>query len=673
MTTQNSEKRPITLEDLYKVKSVEDPRFSPDGQWIAFVRVDMDKAANGYKRNIWLVSTDGGKPLQLTRSGKDSQPRWSPDGKTLAFLSGRGDKPQVYLLPVTAPGGEPRPLTTHPNGVSAYTWSPDGTQIAFLAAMNAEERASENLPDDQKPKPKTKEEEDKRIDPRVLTTIPYRVGTSYLTDRFAQLYVIPVGGVNDEAAKPRRLTDVDTNYTEPQWSSDGQYLYTSRPTQIDIDEPSRSSAVYRVRISDGQHEQLVDEIHLTGSPLPSPDGRWIAYYRAPHEDLSLRINRLAVIARDSFDGSTGRDLTLQANINPSQFRWNGDRLIFSAQVRGAASIYSVTLDGDIQPLMTEAMKAEVFDVAPDGTLAFAAATSMSPPELYLCRAGQVTQLTQFNQPLLDEIIVQPTHHLAYKNPEGHDLDGWYVLPVGYETGKTYPLILDIHGGPHIMWGPNEDSMWFTWQYLAAQGYVTFFCNPRGSGGYGEAFQQAIHRGWGDYAFADINAGVDALLEKGFVDSVRMAVTGGSYGGYMTVWIISHTDRFVTAVSQRGVYNLLSFFGTTDIPTFVLNEFGVLPTDDPEYLWQQSPLAHAHKIKTPLLITHSENDFRVPISEAEQLFGYLRRKGVKTEFVRFPREGHELTRSGEPEHRIDTIRRLVAWFDASCKPEMQPGS
>jgi dipeptidyl aminopeptidase/acylaminoacyl peptidase len=273
------------------------------------------------------------------------------------------------------------------------------------------------------------------------------------------------------------------------------------------------------------------------------------------------------------------------------------------------------------------------------------------------------RLTQFNQPLLDQIAFQPLHHLSYKAPDGHGIDGWYLLPPDYEAGKFYPMIVYIHGGPHIMWGPSNPTEGFEWQNMAARGYVTFFCNPRGSGGYGEAFQMAVHGGgWGDLAYGDIMAGVDALIEKGLVDTSRMYVTGGSYGGYMTTWIVSHTDRFKAAVTQRGVYNLLSFFGTSDIPTFILNEFGVLPMDDPTFLWEQSPLAHAHKIKTPLLIMHSENDFRVPISEAEQLFGYLRRVGTATEFVRFPRDGHELTRAGEPEHRVEHLKRILDWFE-----------
>jgi dipeptidyl aminopeptidase/acylaminoacyl peptidase len=240
--------------------------------------------------------------------------------------------------------------------------------------------------------------------------------------------------------------------------------------------------------------------------------------------------------------------------------------------------------------------------------------------------------------------------------------------VDYQESKTYPLALNIHGGPHVMWGPGMKSMWHEWQFNAARGYVVFYCNPRGADGYGEGFQMALHGDWGNVAMDDIMVGVDTLLQKGFVDEKRMALTGGSYGGYMTAWILGHSDRFVAGAALRGVYNLLGFMGVTDIPSFIPTEFGVDPWENPMFLWENSPLAHAHKIKTPLLILHSENDYRVPIAEGEQLFAYVRRSGGTVQFVRFPRDGHEMTRSGEPEHRLSSLTHIINWFDKYCLPE-----
>jgi dipeptidyl aminopeptidase/acylaminoacyl peptidase len=667
-----TEKRAITLDDLYKYKSVEDVRISPDGCWIAYVRVDLDKASNSYKRNIWLSEVGAVKtaPYQFTRGGKDSQPRWSPDSQSLAFLSGRGEKPQVYLLPLTAPGGEARQITSHPNGVNMFNWSPDGTKIAFLSNMNTDERQKEDSEPEAPPIDKLEgkyrsdrreEDEKKKIDPRIITRVPYRVGTAFVTDRFAQIYVTGI----EEGAKARRLTSVDANYQEPQWSRDGKFIYSARPANTEADEPFRQSRLFRIEVENGAETSIHHlEDHTDMQPLPSPDGKWIAYMRFPEDKASMRFNRLTVISAE--DGEPV-DLNLKNDLAPTLYRWASDgKLLFGGENRGAVQLYSVVPEsGEVEQLLGGDLRIDSFDVAPNGTIAFVASTPEHPQEVFVKPMEQsaAVRLTDFNQPLVDEIEMQPYHHLQYKAPDGQGVEGWYLLPHDYEEGKQYPLILYIHGGPHIMWGPGNPVEGFEWQNMAARGYVTFFCNPRGSGGYGEQFQMAVYGGgWGDLAYGDIMAGVDALIDKGIVDSERLYVTGGSYGGYMTTWIVSHTDRFKAAVTQRGVYNLLSFFGTSDIPTFILNEFGTLPVDKPDFLWEQSPLAHAHKIKTPLLILHSENDFRVPISEAEQLFGYLRRVGTPTEFIRFPREGHELTRSGEPEHRIDHLKRILDWFE-----------
>jgi dipeptidyl aminopeptidase/acylaminoacyl peptidase len=272
-----------------------------------------------------------------------------------------------------------------------------------------------------------------------------------------------------------------------------------------------------------------------------------------------------------------------------------------------------------------------------------------------------------NQEFLSGVFVHERHEIRYTPEGGQEIQGWYILPAHYEAGKTYPLALNIHGGPHVMWGASTQSIWHEMQFQAAQGYVVFYCNPRGAGGYGEAFQMALHAAWGDVAYTDIMAGVEMLIEKGFVDPTRMAITGGSYGGYMTAWIVGHTNRFVSAVSIRGVYNLLSFYGTSDVPLLITNEFDVEPWENPTLLWQHSPLAYAHQIKTPLLVIHSENDFRVPISDGEQLFAYVRRSGGTVQMVRFPRDGHELSRSGEPEHRVSSLTHMIDWFNKYCQP------
>ncbi len=677
----SAEKQPITAEDLYRITLVEDPHISPDGRWIAYVQVTVDKLDNGYKRNIWLASTEGESPFQLTRSGKDSQPRWSPDGKFLAFTSSRDEKPQIYLLPITAHGGEPRALTSLPNGANNPAWSADSTQIAFLSGMNAEARAREDK-DIEDPKPQDKLEgkhrkerkdleESKRWDPRVVERIPYRSGTSYLTDNFTQVYVISVAeDLPKEEAKPRRLTNVNADHNPPQWSPDGQYILTARMSDPNTDEPWRWSVLFRIHVADGEHEQLTDNDFSSFAPLVSPDGQWIAFGRLPREQLSERYNRLAIMP---FSGREIRDLSLPLDRDVADIKWSPDSqaALFTVWNEGHVELYRANLDGSgIDTLIAKAMDVESFDVHAEAGIAFVGSTVADPSELYWQDSSidEPAQLTTVNQKFLESVTVGPYHEIRWQSPSSTEIQGWYMLPVGYEEGKLYPLALNIHGGPHVMWGPTFKSQWHEWQFQAARGYIVFFCNPRGSDGYGEAFQMALHAAWGPVAMDDIMAGVDAIMAKGFVDSKRLAITGGSYGGFMTTWITSHTDRFVTAASLRGVYNMLSFSGTTDIVSFTSNEMGVEPWEDPTFLWENSPLAHAHKIKTPMLLMHSENDFRVPISEGEQMYTYIRRTGGKVKLVRFPREGHELTRTGEPEHRVSSLLHIINWFDEYCYPE-----
>lgn len=674
-------KRPMTIDDLYRINNVEDPQISPDGKSIAYVRVTLDKFDNTYHRNIWLSATDGSEPIQLTRSNKDSHPRWSPDGKTLMFVSSRGEKPQVYLLPVGEPGGEARVLTSVQNGALAPEWSADGVHIAFLSPMRADEREQEDSGEEQeapkdsleaKHRKERQEQDDKeRLDPYFMWRIPYREGTRFRDGRFAQIYVMPVAE-GDEKAKPRRLTNVDADHSPGQWSPDGHFIYTSRQIDPANDEPFRDSGLYRIVVESGEATLLTDDSHTCFSPVPSPDGQWLAYARLPlGGGGTLEANvRLTVMPAE---GGESRDLNIELDRSVNEFEWvaDSDALIFSIDDYGDVPICKVSVDGDdVEKLVSGTFKANAFSIGGKGELAFSVSTPVNPGELYYLPAGQTehTVMTDFNKAFLDEVVVQETHELRFKNTKGEEVQGWYLLPVGYEEGQKYPLALNIHGGPHAMWGPGERTMFHEWQVHAARGYAVFYCNPHGSGGYGEAYTRALHSAWGDVAHDDVMSGVDAFLELGFVDEARMAVTGGSYGGYMTAWVVGHTDRFASAVTQRGVYNLTSFYGTSDVPALISQEFDVEPWEDPDKLWYHSPLAYAHKIKTPILIIHAENDYRVPIEQAEQLFAFVRRSGGTTEMWRYPRDGHELSRSGEPKHRVSRLERMIAWFDKYCQPQ-----
>ncbi|QPC82263.1 S9 family peptidase [Phototrophicus methaneseepsis] len=676
-----SEKRPITAEDLNRIIYIEDPQVSPDGKWIAYVHVTPNPGEKRYTSNIWLAATDGTTLYQLTRGGKDTTPRWSPDGSALAFVSTRNGVPQIFLLPVNAIGGEARQLTSNKNGAAAPAWSPDGSMIAYLSSMNAEERAKEDSGEAEEPPQdeleskyrKDREAETKKafFDPMFIERIPFRQGTSYMDDRRQQVYVIATAeGLEGDAAKARRLTSLAGSYTPPQWSPDGSTLYTSRPWDLEKDESFRWGNIYSIDITSGEETRfLADDEHSYYGALPSPDGKWLAAIRS-ESIITDDVSRFLLIPLEGDGEPVVLNETLDRSIGG--YEWTDDgRLFASVADNGVVNVFEIDIENTtFKPVVDGRMYVRDFSVSNDGSVAYSFSTPMNPNELgYKATNGEQVVLTEANKKLLDEVFVQETYGVRYASPSGTEIQGWYILPVGYEEGKEYPLALNIHGGPHAMWGDSERSMWHEWQFHAARGYVVFYCNPRGSDGYGESFLNALHSDWGNIAMDDIMAGVDLMIEKGMIDVNHMAVTGGSYGGYMTAWIVGHTDRFVAAVSQRGVYNLTSFYGTSDVPVLISAEFDAEPWENPEKLWEHSPLAYAHNVTTPLLIIHSENDFRVPIEQGEQLFAWVRRAtNTPVKLVRYPREGHELSRSGEPNHRISRLTQMVNWFDTYCFPE-----
>ncbi len=672
----SAEKRPITIEDLAQIRYVDEPQLSPDGRWIAYVLTTPDLKEDSYTRNIWLVSVAGGDPIQLTRGNKDSSPRWSPDGQQLVFVSARNKKPQIFLLSVTAPGGEARPLTNAENGATAPAWSPDGAFIAYLSPMNAAERAQEDSAPPQDPpadkleskyrEERKAEDEKRRWDPRPVWRIPYRADPDFLDDRYAQIYIIPTAANGD--AKPRRMTNTDADYEPPQWTPDGRALYSARTVDPTADTPWRWQNIVKIDVETAAETRLEDHDYSVFNPRLSPDGRWLACTRMPR-DKTDRVYRFTLM---SLDGDETRDLNATLDRNIGNYVWSPDgHLLYTVLSEGYIEPYSYDPAQDAhQKLAHGAMNITGLDVGAGGALALAITTPDNPSEIYTWSTdGGLARRTNINQAFLDQVIVQPHIELRWQAQNGMSVQGWYLLPVGYEEGHTYPLSLNIHGGPHIMWGPCERTMWHEFQAHAARGYVVFYCNPRGADGYGDAFMSALHANWGPVAEADILAGLDALLARGFVDEGRLAVTGGSYGGYMTAWLISHHDRFKAAVAQRGVYNLYSFYGTSDVPLLISSEYDVHPWENPTLLWEHSPIAHAHRIRTPLLIIHAENDYRVPIEQSEQLFAIVRRATqTPVRMLRYPREGHEMSRSGEPRHRIHHLNAMLDWFDTYCRQQ-----
>ena len=639
-------KRPITAEDLKRINYLQDPQFSPDGEAIAFVKVTPDSRERTYKRNIWLYLRDTRETRQITRSDYDSQPRWSPDGTQLAFVSSRGgDKPQIYLLPTATPGGEARQLSALENGCHSPCWSPDGKRIAFLSPVSGDERNLEETQQEEPCEPKDKldsrhrkerkaEDEASRWDPRPMWRIPFRYGTAYVDERYDQVYVMETAESSD--SKPRRLTGINADYSAPYWSADGLSIFSARTTVPDGDEPWHAMNIYRLDVDTGEETALTDEEFSYSVPKPSPDGKWIACERS-HIGITDLPTRLIVLATD---GSEERVINESLDRMVLDWAWSLENVLAcSVQSEGKVLPWLYDPDSDrLSPAHDGIYDIEQLDFGVGGAMAMTVSTPQNPQELYVLADGGFSEVTNFNHEWLAEVQVQPVHELRFDTPHG-EVQGWYILPAKSETGKKAPLALNIHGGPHVPWGYSTKTMWHEWQFHAARGYAVFYCNPHGSGGYGGAFIRKLHADWGPVAMDDIMAGVEAFLRLGYADEDRMAITGGSYGGFMTAWIIGHTGRFKAAVAQRGVYNLSSFYGTSYLPLLISNEFDAEPWDDHDVYWNNSPLKYAASIKTPLLITHSENDFGVPIEQAEQLFAWVRRAtNTPVSMLRYPARG-----------------------------------
>lgn len=681
MTT--SQRAHFEIADLYHLDWLEDPRVSPDGQTVAYVHVQVDRAQHGYRRAIYLVPAGGGTPRRFTAGRRqDHSPRWSPDGRRLAFVSTRDDeRGQIYVIHLD--GGEAQPVTRMPNGASDPAWSPDGQHIAFLSASDADERAEEDagtaaiVPTSAWEERSMREQrtyaETQRHDPRVITRLPYRTEGEYIDNRRRHIYIVdvPAGDLLD-VPPPRRITDGDVHHSAPVWMPDGLTVLTTATRDPEADALLGYYDVLRIPATGGKPQMLTHSGYSYFDPLPSPDGSMIAFRRMTEDRLLAGGYQVALI---SAAGGEPQALTAHTDLSAEHVCWysgSQNYLCFSAGWYGATGIYQIAAQRDVTRRPVETLIGgnqivSAFDIGGEGTIAFIAGTPDNPCDLFVRHPnGDEVQLTQINAPLLATRQIVPVEEVRYTAPDEERVQGWVLRPPDFDPAQHYPLAVYIHGGPPIMWGPGYRAMWHEWQVCAARGYIVFFCNPRGSDGYGEQWRNAIRNTWGTADAPDIHAGIDHLVATGNVDPARIAVTGGSYGGFMTAWLISHSERFACAVAARGVFNLISQYGTSDAHELIESEFGGYPWELQEELWYHSPLAHAHKITTPLLLLHGEQDYRTPISEAEQLFAFLRRQKKTVELVRYPRASHELTRTGEPDHRADHMARTLEWFDRYCQ-------
>jgi dipeptidyl aminopeptidase/acylaminoacyl peptidase len=644
-------KRGVTPEDYLSFKFIGDPHISPDGRVVAYVLTTIDQKKNKRESSVWVVPADGSAaPRRLSAEGLSSNaPRWSPDGKTLAILSVRASdapasetpKSQIYLLSI-AGGGEAIALTKLKNGVQSYQWSPEGSRIVVVSTSGPMDGVAAA---------------DRKSDVRHYTHIQYKFNdTGWFDDKRRHLWVVSVPG-----GEAKQITEgQDWNDTDPQWSPDGARIaFVSNRTGKAYDD-SHNTDVWVIPAAGGTLTKISDHAFEDENPRWSPDGKQILFtgQTAVHQFPKLYIagsggGAASQLAVKDFDNVAG------------ELHWQmPGSVLFAAGVKGETHIFRADPVAHTFSAVTSGPRGiHAFDVSESsGKMVYLANDFQHPDDLYISNldgSGE-RQLTHVNSELWAQLELQPVERLPYKSTDGWAVDGFFVKPVGWQAGKKYPMVLVIHGGPEGMFGVD----WYhEFQVYAAKGWAVFFCNPRGSTGYGEKFERGEINNWGGMDYQDVMAGVDAALKQyPWVDANDLGVTGGSYGGYMTNWIVSHTNRFKAAVTLRSVSNFISDEGTRDGAYGHEDYFKGIVFDDFEQYWDASPLKYARNVRTPTLILHSDNDFRVPIEQGEQWFRALQHYGVPSELVLFPRENHNLTRTGEPKHLVESLNWQLYWFD-----------
>jgi len=629
------------------------PVLSPDGTRLAFVRAGESNADDDEDAGtqIWILPLDGGEARQVTRleNGAD-RPRWSPDGRALVVESRRS------LAEIIREDGAPTWAPTRPgrsrhdeaertrSEADGVRPDPGGT-LAEVRAWLEGNTADRN--------------------PRLVDRIAFQ-GEKAIEERvrLRQVFLVPIG---DDAGPPRRLGRGVVDRFDPVFSIDGRsVVMAARSGEVHPDE-ILDARLERVDLAEDASSTVILETAgwAFTDPMPGPDGSLLAFKGRPMDEPFYRGSRIGLIPVAGGEPIWATD---GAELDVDEFQWSNEaaKILFTAASAGAVPLYAAS-PATIEPIemvrLRDGLPAKVGRFAVGGdVIAWSESSSANPSVLRVLVDGTERPVFDANAWLADRHVVRPTEGWV-ERPDGRRIQYWQLPPLGIESGETAPLILAIHGGPSAMWGPGEATMWLEWQLSASWGFGVVYCNPRGSGGYGEAFQRANHQDWGPGPASDCLAVVDAACGREWVDSDRLVVTGGSYGGYLTAWMIAHDDRFKAAVAQRGVYDLATFYGEGNAFRLVDWAFGGRPFEPRfrELIERNNPFDDVADIETPLLVLHGEQDLRTGVSQSAMMFRALRDLGRPVEYVLYPDAGHDLSRSGDPVQRMDRLDRILEFF------------
>lgn len=667
---KEKEKRRVKAKDLYKFQTVSDPQISPDGEHIVYCVQRVDRSNEKKYVNLWVVPTKGGKPRQFTYGNhRDNHPRWSPDGRSIAFLSNRQDEKQAQIFVIPFDGGEARPVTQMQGAFLDFSWSPDGERFACLFVKKDEE-AIEREKDEQKKKLGVVE--------RHITRVFFKAdGQGFLPKERAHIWTVKV-----KNGKAKQLTS-GFEYEEdmPVWTPDGEaLLFTSNRSDnpdFDID----TTDLYMIPADGGELRKIeTDHEFQKFMPSISPDGQWIAYLGREFAGFFGQNSCLYVVPAG---GGEARNLTTEHDLHLSSVTlgdvsgspamtpllWSQDsqQIYFTASRQGEQPLYAISREGGEPRLVVSGGVNGPFSLdKAQRKVAYVHATMTDPGEVWVqdLESGEARQLSNHNRRLMRRLDLGEIEEVWFKGRDGHDLQGWILKPPGFSPDKQYPSILEIHGGPQMAYG---HAFMHEFYFLAAHGYVVYFSNPRGSQSYGSDHSMAIYNNWGTVDYEDVMAWADYVADLPYIDTSRMGVTGGSYGGYMTTTIIGRTDRFKAAVAQRLVSNMISMWGSSDFNWIWTRAMGnETPWENLENYWRQSPISTIGNTRTPTLIIHSERDFRCNLEQAEQVYVALKKLGVDTELVLFPEESHGLSRGGRTDRRVARLKHILRWFDKYLK-------